>query len=269
MVLDRAMKGRLLRQALPAVAALTLLAALAIPASAELTQHGNLFIRFDGGIAPPALPRHTPAPVSVRIEGTVRTLSGKHPPALREIEVAINRGGKVNATGLPVCRRNRLETATPSEALAACGRSLVGSGGVVARTSLPNQAPTTVRAEILLFNASDHGRTAVLAHLYETQPTPLARVMTFRVKRRSHGTFGTVITGHLPTSFNRNGYVKSIFLQLERRYTFQGKQRSYITAACAAPAGLELASFPFAHASMTFADGRELSSTLVRTCRVK
>lgn len=261
-------RGRL-RRSLPVAATLTLLAMLAMPASAELTQHGNLFIRFDGGIAPQALPRNEPAPISVRIEGTVRTLSGKHPPALREIEVAINRGGKVNATGLPICRRTRLETATPSEALAACGPSLVGSGGIVARTSLPNQAPTTVRAEILLFNASDRGRTAVLAHVYETQPVPLARVMTFQIKRRAHGTFGTVITGRLPTSLNRNGYIKSIFLQLERRYTFHGQRRSYITAACAAPSGVRTASFPFAHASMAFADGRELSSTLVRTCRVR
>lgn len=262
-------RRRRIRRSLPLAAALALSALLAIPAAAELSQHGNLFIRFDGGIAPLALPRHEPAPISVRIEGRVRTLKGKHPPGLREIEVEINRGGKIDATGLPVCRRGRIETATPSEALAACGRSLVGSGGIVGRTTLANQTPTTVRAEILLFNARVHGHIAVLAHLYETQPTPLAGVMRFRVARRKHGAYGTAISGRLPTTFNRNGYVKSIFLQLERRYAYRGKRRSYITAACAAPAGFKAASFPFAHASMAFDDGRKLASTLVRTCRVR
>ena len=44
--------------------------------------------------------------------------------------------------------------------------------------------------------------------------------------------------------------------------------RSYLSAACDAPAGFPGASFPFAHASMTFADGRTLASTLTRSCRV-
>lgn len=250
-----------------AAAALALLL-LAAGAAAELTQHGNLFIRFNGGISPRKLPRTKAAPVSVRIEGTIRTLGGKHPPALREVEVAVNRGGKVNSTGLPRCRRGRLETATPSAALAACGPALVGSGGIVGRTTLEDQAPTTIRAEILLFNAVEGGQDVVLAHLYETKPLPSAHVMTFKIRRHSHGTFGTVIAGRLPTSFNEEGYVKSIFLNLGRRYTYHGKQRSYITAGCAAPAGFNAASFPFAHATMGFADGRKLSSTLVRACHV-
>jgi hypothetical protein len=264
----RALAATPRRIAIAAVTVVVALLLLAAGATAELTQHGNLFIRFDGGISPLKLQRSEPTPVSVRIEGTVRTLEGDRAPGLREIEVAVNRGGKVNATGLPTCRRNRLETATPSEALASCGPALVGSGGIVARTTLDDQTEVTVRAEIILFNALDHGHTAVLAHVYETKPLPAAHVMTFKIRRQSHGTFGTVISGRMPSSFDRNGYVKSIFLHLGRRYTYRGQQRSYITATCAAPAGFNAASFPFAHAAMTFADGRKLASTLVRTCRV-
>lgn len=238
------------------------------PALGELTQRGNLFVRFDGGIAPRALPRHALGPISVRIEGTIRTPAGGQPPALRQIEIALNRAGKLSAVGLPTCNRGRIETTTTSEALAACGTSLVGSGGIVARTSLPDQAATTVRAEVLLFNAVDAGHDALLAHVYQAQPTPLTRVVVFTIRHRP-GTFGTVITGRLPSSLNRNGYLKSIFLQLERRYAFRHQPRSYISAACSAPGGFSTASFPFAKASMTFEDGRTLASTLVRSCRVK
>jgi hypothetical protein len=254
--------------AIAAGAVVVALLLLAAGATAELTQHGNLFIRFDGGISPLKLQRSKPTPVSVRIEGMVRTPKGDRPPGLREVEVAVNRGGKVNATGLPTCRSSRLKTATPAEALAACGTALVGSGGIVGRTTLDDQSSVTVRAEILLFNALDHGHTAVLAHVYETKPLPAAYLMTFKIRRQGHGTFGTVISGRLPSTFDRNGYVKSIFLHLGRRYAYRGRQRSYITATCAAPAGFNVATFPFAHASMTFADGQELASTLVRTCRV-
>jgi len=138
----------------------------------------------------------------------------------------------------------------------------------VARTTLPDQAATTVRGQILLFNSVVNGRPAILAHFFQTQPTPITRIVVFEI-RRNGSPFGTVITGEVPPEINRNGYLKSIFLQLERRYTFHGRPRSYLSAACSAPAGFSSAAFPFAHASMTFDDGRTLSSTLVRSCKVK
>lgn len=244
-----------------------LLAAGAGSASAELTQKGNLFVRFDGGIAPIALPRSEPAPISVRIEGRVKVPPSQEPPALREIVVALNRGGRLDSTGLPVCRRSRIELAEPAEALAICGSSLVGTGGIVGRTELPGQERALVRAEVLLFNTAIGARPAILAHVYQKQPPAIYNI-DFSIKRTA-GTFGTVLTGRLPASVNRNGYLESIFLQLERRYSYRGQRRSYLSASCAAPAGITLASFPFARASMSFADGRTLSATMIRTCRVK
>jgi hypothetical protein len=248
---------------------LLLLAALIVSsASAELTQKGNLFVRFDGGIAPRTLPRSDLAPIAVRIEGAIRAPAGQERPSLRRIRIALNRSGNLDTVGLPRCRREQIDSVDTSAALAACAPSLVGSGGIVARTALPNQAPTTVRAEVLLFNAVVGGRSAILANIYQSEPSPITRLVVFKI-RQSSGAFGTVITGKIPPSINRNGFLKSIFLTLERRYVFRGRQRSYLTAACSAPAGFTVASFPFAKASMSFDDGRTLSSTLVRTCQVK
>jgi hypothetical protein len=78
-----------------------------------------------------------------------------------------------------------------------------------------------------------------------------------------------VITGTLPPSVNRNGYLESIFLQLGRRYVYRGRPRAYLSASCPAPSGFSAAIFPFARASISFDDGRTLSSTLIRTCRVR
>ena len=248
--------------------ALALIAAIgAGAASAELTQRGNLFVRFDGGISPRALPRAALAPIGVRIEGAIKVPAGQQSPSLRRIKIALNRAGHLDTQGLPRCRRNRIDSVASSEALAACGTSLVGAGGIVARTALPNQQPTTVRGEVLLFNGVASGQPVILAHIYQAD-TPATRVIVFKI-HRGGGAFGTVITGEVPPSANRNGYLESIFLQLERRYVFRGRQRSYLSAACSAPAGFPGATFPFARASMSFDDGRTLSSTLVRNCRVK
>ncbi len=73
----------------------------------------------------------------------------------------------------------------------------------------------------------------------------------------------------LPPTLNRYGYVKHIYLSLHRRFVYRGQRRSYISAACPAPVGFPGAVFPFARASMAFADGRILSSTLTRSCTVR
>ena len=169
---------------------------------------------------------------------------------------------------MPVCRRREIEVASPQEALAACGPALIGGGGFTGKMSLDESPPAPFPGQILLFNSRIDGHLAALAHISQTQPLSLNRVVVFRI-RRTGGTFGTIISADLPPSLNRNGYLTSLFLQLQRRYVFRGHRLSYLSAACAAPPGFTSALFPFARASMTFSDGRTLSSTMTRTCRVR
>ncbi|HEY5052703.1 MAG TPA: hypothetical protein VII45_04765 [Solirubrobacterales bacterium] len=237
-------------------------------AHAELSERGDLFVKFNGGIAPNALPRHARAPISVSVGGTVKTLSGDRPPPLRLIAIAINRGGRLDTRGLPTCRQGQIETSSTREALEVCRPALVGRGTYVAAVAFPEQSAFPSRGKILAFNAVVAGRRAILAHVYGVDPVPITRIIVFHI-RQSRGTYGTVLTGALPASLNRYGYAKRISLSLHRNYIFHGKLHSYLSATCAAPAGFPGAVFPFARASMTFADGRTLASTLTRSCKVR
>src|SRR3954449_1140677 len=237
-------------------------------ADAELVERGNLFVKFDGGIAPTALPRTAKAPISVRVDGTVRVLSGERPPALRHISIAINRGGILDTRGLPTCRRSQLEPATSQQALEACRPALVGEGRYVGALALPEQDRFPLQGRVLAFNAIVGGQRAILAHVYGSEPVPNSRVIVFRI-RKEHGTFGTVFSAALPARLNRSGYLKKISLNLRRTYVYRGRKHSYLSAACAAPTGFTSAVFPFSRVSMTFADGRRLASTLIRSCRVQ
>ena len=250
-----------------ALVASTLLVLIVPLAQAELTESGDLFVRFKGGIAPSALPRTKQAPISVSVAGTVKTLSGERPPALRQIRIELNRGGHLDSQGLPRCQYGQLVAATPVKAMAACGDALVGEGFYSARTAFPEQNTFPSEGHILAFNAVYGGHSAILAHIYGHEPVPISRIVVFHI-RHSGGTFGTVLTGNLPDAVNHYGYVVGIALRLFRRFEFHGRQHSYLSAACAAPAGFPSAVFPFARASMSFADGRTLSSTLTRSCRV-
>lgn len=237
-------------------------------ADAELVERGDLFVKFQGGIDPTALPRHTNAPITVSVDGTIKTLSGDRPPALRFIAIAINHGGRIDTKGLPTCRRSQIEPATSAQALAACGAALVGEGRYVGALSLPEQNAFPLQGRVLAFNAVVNGQRAILAHVYGSNPVPNSRILVFHI-HKSSGTFGTVLTAALPANLNRHGYLKKISLDLRRNFVYRGRKHSYLSAACAAPAGLNSGVFPFVRASMTFADGRKLASTLIRTCRVR
>jgi hypothetical protein len=241
---------------------------IASVADAELVARGNLFVKFAGGIAPQTLPRHERVPISVSVDGTVKTLAGERPPALRQISVAINRGGRLDTTGLPLCRRSQIEPATSRQALAACGPALVGEGHYVAALALPEQVSFPLHGRVLAFNAVVGGQRAILAQVYGSDPVPNGRVFVFHIRQR-RGTFGTVLTADLPDTVNGNGYLKKISLDLRRDFVYRGRRRSYLSAACSAPAGFTTATFPFVRVSMTFADGRKLASTLIRTCHVR
>jgi hypothetical protein len=237
-------------------------------ANAELVERGNLFVKFAGGIAPTELPRQANAPISVQVDGTVRTLSGERPPALRFISIAINRGGKIDTTGLPTCQRSSIEAASSAQALATCGDALVGRGRYVAGVAFPEQQAFPLQGQVLAFNAVDDGKRAILAHVFGSNPFPNSRTFVFHI-RKSHGTFGTVLSAALPAALNRNGYLKRIVLNLNRNYVYRGRQHSYLSASCGAPQGARIGVFPFVRVGMTFSDGRKLASTLIRTCTVR
>ncbi len=260
------MTGQAKRIGAVAIAAIFLFAVSL--ANAELVERGNLFVKFEGGIAPTKLPRQANAPISVRVDGTVRTLSGEQPPALRFISIAINRGGRIETKGLPVCERSSVDAASSAQALEACGPALVGEGRYLAGVAFPEQDAFPLSGKVLAFNAKVDGQRAILAHVYGANPFPNSRTFVFRI-RKTQGTFGTLLSAALPAELNRNGYLKRIVLNLHRDYVYRGRERSYLSASCGAPQGATIGIFPFVRVGMTFSDDRKLASTLIRTCTVR
>jgi hypothetical protein len=238
-------------------------------ARGDSVQEGNLVVRFDGGISPHALPRSTPAPVTVNIDTTITTTDGADPPPqLRQISIGINREGKVFDQGLPTCRVRKIQPTTIAAARRICGAAIVGSGHVRVRVHLPNQPPFTFIGPMLVFNAMPSGgKRRLLAQVYGRRP-PSAFVLTFKVLKQA-GTFGTLIRTTLPKPARKWAYVTHFDMKLRRTYTYKGKRHSYISAACPAPEGFPGAVYPFARGKFTFAGGRALSTTLVRDCKVR
>lgn len=237
-------------------------------AAAEVTQEGNLRVSFTGGISPNALPRKGTAPVAVRFGGEIKSLDGQQPPQLRTISLAINRAGRFDFRGLPVCHYHQIHPASTREAIASCPDSVIGKGTFGANVLLPEQSPFPSAGQVTAFNGTLHGHHVIFAHIFGSEPLPQSQVIVFELGRTS-GALRTTLTGELPRVAAEWGNVSKLSLQLSRIFRYKGKQRSLLTAGCPAPGESNIAVFDFARASFGFEDGRNLAVTMTRTCKVK
>lgn len=254
-----------LRVAIPLLIAIVALA-FGATSRAEVEQRDNLRVSFNADFVPHALPRFDPAPVKVQIEGKIATTDGSHPPALRRLEVEIHRNGKLSGEGLPVCRASALQSTSTQTAMARCGQSLVGRGSLSADVDLGRNV--VAAGKVLAFRSRRAGREVLLLHLFASVPVRFTLVVPLMISHRKSGQFGTVMRARIP----RIGGIVSVTeinLNIGRRYSFAGERRSYVSAACSAPTGSNLAIFPFARGNFRFEGHQAIRATLVRTCSVR
>jgi len=240
--------------------------AFAAAAGAETIQSGDVRVSFRAGFSPKALPRERPAPISVDFEGRISTTDGTHPPALQRLRIELNSAGQVETRGLPRCRTSALQSTSSDLALARCRPALVGKGTFVAQ--LPVERQLLVGGRALVFNGTVDGRPGMLIHIYVSDPVRLTLVIPIRISRRE-GRFGTVLTTTVPKLAGGSASIVALKLKIGRRFRVGGERRSYLSAACAAPAGFPGAVFPFARSSFTFSDGRTMRTVLSRSCQVR
>ena len=247
-----------------------LIAALAVgwggSSGAETLQNGNIRVTFDANFTPHVLPRQRPAPVDVAIHGKVVTTDGSHPPPLRWIEVKLNRNGRLYSSGLPVCAAPTLQSTSTETALARCGEARVGQGRFRAEVTLGRPIP--VAGKIYAFNSRRAGKPALLLHFFAGAPVRFTLVVPLVIGHLRGGDFGTVLRARIPKLGGDLGSVTEIDLTIGRQYRFGGKRRSYVSAACSTPVGLDSAIFPFARGTFRFEAHREISETLLRSCQV-
>jgi hypothetical protein len=243
-----------------------LFAALADPGAAETVQQEGIRLSFRGTLDPHSLPRSTPTPVRLSFRAGIGGADGRPLPRLRHLQIAVNRVGRLDAVGLPVCHLAEVQPATTADARAACGGSLVGGGRFAASVRIPEQTPYPSHGQIDAFYGRYRGRPAILLHVYGTEPIPVSYTLPLRIGR-AHGTFGIVLRTSLAAATPSAGRVTGLSLELGRTYRFAGRRHSFLSASCPAPPGSRSANFPFVRARLGFAD-RVLDLTVRRSCSV-
>jgi hypothetical protein len=243
--------------------------AAAAAAWATVEKQDNILVHFEAGFSPKALPRQTPAPIKVTIEGAVSTADGTHPPPLQWLEVELNRHGRLYTKGLPACSPALLQSTSTEDAKARCGSALVGQGTFAANITLGTTKPVLAGGRILAFNGRRAGKPALLLHFFGSAPVRFTLVVPLTITHKPSGEFGTLLRTRIPKLANGFGSITEINLSLARRWTYAGKRRSYLSAACGAPPGFSGIPFTFARARFRFKGHPAIRPTLLKTCRVR
>lgn len=253
--------------------AISALLALAIGIGATAAQgesflKDNVRISFSGGFTPHALPRDKAAPVTIELDSAITTTDGSQPPPLQNLEIALNSQGHLSTRGLPACRTAVLQSTSTQTALAHCRDALVGHGSFSAALD-STQSAIPARGKILAFNATRGGKPMLLLHLYGTVPVQATFVLPLKIERRQKGELGTLLATKIPVLAGGLGSITEVKLAIGRRYSYEGRRRSFLSASCAAPVGFESAPFAFARGSFHFVGGTDIEANLTRTCRVR
>jgi hypothetical protein len=242
-----------------AIAAAALIAILASAALGETVRAGNLIVSIEGSVSPAKLPKGPPAPITLKVSGSIATADGSHVPALKTLSLKFDRHGQIYTKGLPTCRVSQLESTVTAQAKRACGKALVGTGRVAAEIALPEQAPFKAGGPLLIFNgAPQGGRPVLIMHVYAHVPAPTTFVTTGVVGKGS-GKYGTQTVIKIPTIVAGQGSLTSFEATIHKTWTYKGQKRSLLYASC--PTG-----HLFAHGEFSFADGTEVSGDVVKGC---
>jgi DNA-binding beta-propeller fold protein YncE len=252
-----------------ATASATASSAGPVAGASEIAQKGNLRVTVRGKLSPQRLPRRGVSPIAVSVGGKITTTDGEPPPQLRRLRIELNRNGRLDTRGLPVCRAKQIHPASSAQALRACRSALVGQGHFSVDVVLSGQDPYPTKGRLLVFNATHKGRPALIGQIYSARPFTTSFLVPFTIGKTKRGRYGTVLTAALPKALGSWGHVTGIDLTLSRRYSFRGRRHSFIRAGCPAPKGFPGALFSLARTSFGFAGGRTLTSTLTRSCKVR
>jgi hypothetical protein len=248
-----------------AILAALLLASLA---QAGLSQKGVIQVSFGGELSPQTLPRQGSAPVTVGMNGSIRTTDKSVPPRLERISLDINSHGHLSAKGLKTCNLAQISTGTGATAKAVCGAALIGHGNVTSRIAFPSQEPFLSIGGMEAFNGKVHGRPAIFAQVSSQKPLSLTYVIVFEVKK-THGRYGTALVATLPPIASGYGEISSFYMTLGRKFSSHGHSESYASANCPAPSGVREAGFDLAKATYEFEGGISMENELSKQCKAK
>jgi len=194
---------------------------------------GDLVLEAHGGFEPNALPKFKNAPIAVHGGGKLSTVSGEIPPIVDTLVFEFDKHGALDTTGLPICTQGKLVATDVAAARRACKDAIVGTGFGSAIVKFPEQGPIKVGSPITLFNGPKKGgNDTIIAHAHLDYPGPATFIVPIVIEKIHKGIYGYRVKVKIPKIAGGYGHPISGSTKVDRKWTFKGKEHSYINARC-------------------------------------
>lgn len=204
---------------LGALIALSAGAAAGAEKPVSIPQPGYDFFFFSG-FAPKSLPKRKLSPAMFALSVQVRDLVEAHPPAMREFALELDRNTRIDVTGVPGCKVP-LHVQDVPDPRTVCRTSIVARGHAVFDVAFPEQPPTTLDGEIIVFKAGTRrGITTLHAYTYFTEPVRGPVTFPIKIEKIDNGRYGLLATGAIPEIAGGNGSLTHLNLLIRRKGVF-------------------------------------------------
>jgi len=208
---------------------------------------------FHFDLTPSKLPRTKSAPVRLSVAGSNKTDDGSHVPALREVELKLDRHFSFDLTGVPVCANGSQLSIRPNEIEKRCADAAVASGRVTVEVAFPEQPLTTVTGPLTVYN---RGRKAggfnLISWVYFPAPVTGGIYLPIQVRKAHIGRYGWRAKLEVPKIAGGSGSVIAYSMHF---------RKPIVSASCGGEQ-LQIGT------TSTFVDGAEWSATAIHTCSV-
>jgi len=251
-------RRRLTRVAVLCCALAGLLAAHAA-ADGALVKVNSIILRADGGFQPRLLPERQFVPIDFQGYFDIAAKGGGKPVALREAVIDFDRDGRLSAGGLPVCSPQRVENTGPTQARRTCPGAIVGGGRIEALIDLPGGTAATGSALTIFNGPPQAGSPTAILHARFAAPASQTFAIVVPIERRP-GAFRYRATLAIPPIAGDLGAITRVEVNLDRRFTFAGQRRSYVSAHCSD-------GILHTHGRFTFAEGTVVDGSVEKACR--
>jgi hypothetical protein len=243
------------------ICAATVLALVIGAAAYALTAEvGNTFVSATAGVQPRELPAHGGAPVKLSSITRVGSRDGSTPPTLKTLEFLVDKHGSIDTRGLPRCTLAKLADTTPGQARRRCAGALVGKGVGKAVVELPGQPRMQIQSPLSFFNGPPAGgRPTLIAHAYETVPTPKTLLVSIVIERVNRGRYGYRARIELPEIAEGHGSPTLAEATLGATRKRGGRTVGYLNAYCSG-GRLQV------DGNLTFSNGDFFPATLTSPC---
>ncbi len=203
-------------------------------------------------MSPSRFPRAKAKPVRVSVSGKYRTDDGSHVPALRELEVELDRHFTLDVKGIPGCGKGTLNVRAAT--LEGCEDAVVGRGTVEAEVAFPEQPLTSVSGTLTVYNRGRKpGGADLLGWAYFPAPITGAIAVPVKVRRVDGGRYGWRARLEIPKIAGGSGSITGYSVRFLDRI---------LSATCGSDGRLQI------RAASTFVDGFLSVATGIRPCSV-